>query len=65
MKVRKIRLEALAHREAEERLRRAYLQLWQACWEKQVQSQERCENGKESSHIRPGIHNPTITGRDD
>ena len=47
-KVRAVRLEPQAHREAEDRLRRAYRQLWQACWEEHVLSQERCEDGKES-----------------
>jgi len=35
-KMREIRLEAIVHREAEERLRRAYRQLWQVHWERDV-----------------------------
>jgi len=63
-KEREIRLVAQAHREAEDRLRRAYRRLWQTCWEQQDKKQERCEDGKESSSVCPGIDNSSRTGRD-
>ena len=64
-KEREIRLVAQAHREAEDRLRRAYRRLWQTCWEQQDEKQERCEDGTESSSVCPGIDNSPRTGRDD
>jgi hypothetical protein len=61
---REIQLVGQARREAEDRLRRAYFQLWQASWQPEVK-RERCENGKESSLICPGIDGaPSIGGRD-
>ena len=37
---REIRQVAQVHREAEERLRRAYRQLWQASWERKRETRE-------------------------
>ncbi|MGD8531612.1 MAG: hypothetical protein PVG97_11575 [Syntrophobacterales bacterium] len=63
-KAREIRLVAQAHREAEERLRRVYRELWQASWPLK-EKRERCEDGKESSLICPGIDGAPRTGGDD
>ncbi len=60
--VREIRLVAQTHREAEERLRRAYRQLWQASWE-QKQKPERCEDGQDL--VCPGIDHATRASCDD
>ncbi|MFC1878556.1 hypothetical protein ACFLZW_01460 [Chloroflexota bacterium] len=63
-KEREIRLVAQVHREAEDRLRRAYRQLWQASWQLE-EKQERCEDGKESGLVCPGIDGAPRTGGDD
>ena len=59
-----IRLVAQGHREAEDRLRRVYRRLWQASWQPE-EKRERCEDGKESGHVCPGIDGAPGTGWDD
>ncbi|MGD9094093.1 MAG: hypothetical protein PVF74_14695 [Anaerolineales bacterium] len=63
-KTREIQLVAQAHREAEDRLRRAYHQLWQASGQAE-EKRERCEDGKESSPVCPGIDGAPSTGGND
>jgi hypothetical protein len=53
-KAREIQLVAQAHMEAEDRLQRAYYQLDQLWWLPEVK-RDRCEDGKESGLVCPGI----------
>ena len=63
-KVREIRLVGYAHREAEDRLRRAYRRLWQASRQPK-EKREKCEDGKESGIIRSRIDGAPRTSGDD